>query len=261
MPTHRDPARPDTVRRGAEPPATADLTDLDTQVAALLDHPSTPHGLARTLRAVARELGLVRGHWASRAALPAGRSAETPDKVRIGGGTHRIDGFFDIDVVPPADLVWDVREGIPLQDSTVRELFSEHFLEHLDYPRSAKYFAQEAHRVLARGGRVVTGVPDAAHFLAQYPAPPLQAAETITRWYGNRNCREHITTFLDLINYVFRDQDDDATYHPHYWAYDAEKLVRLFTDAGFSRVEPWAFDPRVATPGREWGSVYVVATK
>jgi SAM-dependent methyltransferase len=230
-------------------------------VTAVLNDPATPHGLARTLRATAKEITLARHHQASQNAYPNGRIDETPTHVQIGGGTHSIEGFFNVDAIPPADLLWDVREGIPLQDATVQVLFSEHFLEHIDYPRSAKDFTREAHRVLAPGGQVITGVPDAAHVLAPYPAPPSEAAEMTARWYANRTCSGDINTYLDLINYVFRDQDDDATYHPHYWAYDAEKLVRLFTDAGFSRVEPWAFDPRVATPGREWGSVYVVATK
>jgi SAM-dependent methyltransferase len=181
--------------------------------------------------------------------------------VQIGGGAHRLDGFFNIDAVPPADLLWDVREGIPLHDSSVRLLFSEHFLEHIDYPRSAKRYAAEAHRVLSPGGQVVTGVPDAAHVLTRYPAPPAQASEMIDRWYANRNCLGDINTYLDLINYVFRDQDDDPTYHPHYWAYDFEKLAQLFTEAGFSRVEPWPFDPKIANPRREWGSVYAVATR
>ena len=83
----------------------------------------------------------------------------------------------------------------------------------------------------------------------------------VERWYANRNCREDINTFLDLVNYVFRDQDDDPTYNPHYWAYDFEKLVQLFTEAGFATVEPWVFDPAVANPRREWGSVYVTAAR
>jgi SAM-dependent methyltransferase len=248
MTTHRDTARPA-------------FDHFGDRIAALLHDPATPHGLARALRTTAKELGLARHHQAGRKAWPDGRIDGTPAKVQIGGGAHRIDGFFNIDAVPPADLLWDVREGIPLHDSTVRFLFSEHFLEHIDYPRSAKHYAREAHRVLSPGGRLVTGVPDAAHVLRQYPAPPGQTTEMIERWYRNRNCRDDVNTFLDLINYVFRDQDDDPRYTPHYWAYDLEKLVQLFTEAGFARVEPWAFDPRIANPKREWGSLYVTATK
>ncbi|WP_042419696.1 class I SAM-dependent methyltransferase [Streptacidiphilus anmyonensis] len=233
---------------------------LGEQIAAVLADPTVGHGLARTLRAAAKEVELSRYHRASQRAYPDGLD-ERPSKVQIGGGSHQLDGFFNIDLVPPADLLWDVREGIPLQSDTVELLFNEHFLEHIDYPRSAKGFAREAHRVLAPGGRIITGVPDAAFVLNGYPAAPKQTAEMVERWYSKRSCRGDINTFLDLINYVLRDQDDDPTYTPHLWAYDFEKLAQLFTEAGFSKVEPWIFDPTLANPKREWASVYVIATK
>ncbi|GFH38816.1 hypothetical protein SCWH03_50770 [Streptomyces pacificus] len=66
---------------------------------------------------------------------------------------------------------------------------------------------------------------------------------------------------LQRHDLAFRDQDDDPTYTPHLWAYDHEKLVQLFTEAGFTTVEPWTFDPTMANPKRRWSSVYVVATK
>ncbi|WP_316527087.1 class I SAM-dependent methyltransferase [Kitasatospora brasiliensis] len=244
------------------------MTPHDQQVIALraeldqaLNSPATTHGLARTLRAAIKEVELHRHHRASVATLPDGVLKPGPTRVQIGGGGHRIDGFFNIDIVPPADLLWDVREGIPLADASTETIFSEHFLEHIDYPRSAKHYAHEAHRILAHGGQLITGVPDAAFVLNQYPAPPNQAAEMIERWYARRQCRGDINTYLDLINYVFRDQDDDPIYNPHYWAYDHEKLAQFFTEAGFKTVKPWTFDPTMANPKRQWASVYVIATK
>ncbi|WP_228718262.1 class I SAM-dependent methyltransferase [Kitasatospora acidiphila] len=237
------------------------MSNLRAQLDQILNSPATTHGLARTLRAAVKEVELHRHHQASVATLPNGLLKPGPAKVQIGGGGHRIDGFFNIDVVPPADLLWDVREGIPLADASAETIFSEHFLEHIDYPRSAKCYAREAHRVLTPGGQLITGVPDAAFVLSQYPAPPDRATEMIERWYANRQCRGDINTYLDLINYVFRDQDDDPTYNPHYWAYDLEKLAQLFSEAGFRTVEPWTFDPATANPKRQWASVYVTATK
>jgi len=234
---------------------------LGEQIASVLADPATTHGLARTLRAAAKEIELHRYHHASRRAWPNGRIDDKPGRVQIGGGGHRIDGFFNIDLVPPADLLWDIREGIPLQNDSTAEIFSEHFLEHIDYPRSAKHYIREAHRVLMPGGRIITGVPDAAFALNQYPGPLGTSDETIERWYAKRDCRDDINTRLDLVNLVFRDQDDDPTYTPHLWAYDHEKLVQLFTESGFTTVEPWTFDPSMANPKRRWGSVYVIATK
>ncbi|MFD7538136.1 class I SAM-dependent methyltransferase [Streptomyces sp. NPDC059819] len=234
---------------------------LGEQIASLLDDPATSHGLARGLRAAAREIELHRYHHTSRRAWPNGRIDDKPAKVQIGGGAHRIDNFFNIDAIPPADLLWDVREGIPLHGNTVQTLFSEHFLEHIDYPRSAKQYAIEAHRVLAPGGQIITGVPDAAFALSRYPGFLDTSAEMIERWYAKRTCLGDINTQLDLVNLVFRDQDDDPKYTQHLWAYDHEKLVQLFTEAGFTTVEPWTFDPTMANPKRRWGSVYVIATK
>ncbi|WP_217201688.1 class I SAM-dependent methyltransferase [Streptomyces buecherae] len=233
---------------------------LGEQIASVLADPAATHGLARTRRAAAKEIELHRYH-SSRRAWPNGRIDEKPAKVQIGGGAHRIDSFFNIDLVPPADLLWDIREGVPLHDDSVEEIFSEHFLEHIDYPRSAKQYVREAHRVLAKAGRIITGVPDAAFALSQHPGPLDTTDETIERWYAKRDCRGDINTRLDLVNLVFRDQDDDPTYTPHLWAYDHEKLVQLFTEAGFTTVEPWTFDLTMANPKRRWGSVYVVATK
>ncbi|ROR37205.1 class I SAM-dependent methyltransferase [Kitasatospora cineracea] len=233
---------------------------LGKQITELLAHPNIGHGLARTLRAAAKEIEVGRYHRATQRAFPNGPD-EQPTKVQIGGGSHQLDGFFNIDLVPPADFLWDVREGIPLETGTVELLFTEHFLEHIDYPRSAKGFAREAFRVLSPGGQIITGVPDAAHVLSRYPAAPVEAEEMIGRWYAKRTCREDINTYLDLINYVFRDQDDDPSYTPHLWAYDAEKLSQLFTEAGFTTIEPWTFDAILANPKREWASVYVIATK
>ncbi|MGW4691754.1 class I SAM-dependent methyltransferase [Kitasatospora cineracea] len=233
---------------------------LGEQIARVLAEPTTGHGLARALRAATKEVELSHYHRATQRAFPDGPE-ERPTKVQIGGGSHQLDGFFNIDLVPPADFLWDVREGIPLSDGTVELLFNEHFLEHIDYPRSAKGFAAESFRVLTPGGRVITGVPDAAHVLNRYPAAPAEADETIRRWYSKRSCRDDINTYLDLVNYVFRDQDDDPNYTPHLWAYDFEKLAQLFTEAGFSTVKPWTFDATLANPKREWASVYVIATK
>lgn len=148
---------------------------------------------------------------------------------------------------------WDVREGIPLHDDTVELIFSEHFLEHIDYPRSVKHYVREAHRVLTQDGKIITGVPDAAFALSQYPGPLNPADEMVERWYAKRDCRRDINTQLDLVNLVFRDQDDDPKYTPHFWAYDYEKLVQLFTEAGFATVEPWTFDAKIAKPKRRWG--------
>lgn len=238
----------------------AEADQIHQQLTRALNTPDITHGLARAFHAALKEIDFYRNHAASRDKI--GGPAGTPRRVQIGGGSHHIDGFFNIDIVPPADLIWDVRESLPLADSSVEFLFSEHFLEHIDYPRSVKHYVTETHRVLQPGGQIVTGVPDVAIVLRGYQQRDDQLyAEMRERWYGRRNCRGDFNTYLDLVNYVFRDQDDDDKYTPHLWAYDHDKLTSLFTDAGFRKVEPWTFDPAIANPEREWASLYVIATK
>ncbi len=241
-------------------PSLADIDQLGRQLTNALNDPGITHGLARAYRAALKEIDLYRNHAASRDEIGALRPS--PRRIQVGGGSHRIGGFFNIDIVPPADLIWDVRESLPLADSSIEFLFSEHFLEHIDYPRSAKRYVAETHRVLQPGGQVVTGVPDAAVVLRGYQQRDEQLfAEMRERWYGRRNCLGDFNTYLDLVNYVLRDQDDDNNYTAHLWGYDLDKLSSLFTDAGFRKAEPWTFDSTMANPEREWASVYVIATK
>ena len=239
----------------------AAVEDFRCLLVKVLDTAGITHGLARALRSVLDELELYRNHLSNQVEASVARTVVHP-RVQIGGGDHQVDGFFNIDIVPPADLVADIREGIPLPDGSVEFLFSEHFVEHIDYPCSVKRFVADTFRVLAPGGQVVTGVPDAEVVLRGYHERDAELFDEIRdRWYGRRDCLGDFNAYIDLVNYVFRDQDDSDKYTPHLWAYDLEKLVSLFTDVGFSRVERWEFDATVANPKREWASLYVIAVK
>ncbi|MGI8310710.1 class I SAM-dependent methyltransferase [Saccharopolyspora hattusasensis] len=239
--------------------AEAKIEEVERVLKGLLHEWNVTHGLARSVRSALKEIELFRNHAESRAANFDGVPVQT--RVQIGGGAHRLPGFFNIDIVPPTDLIWDVREGIPLPSGTTEFVFSEHFLEHIDYPTSVKNYVAEVHRILVEGGQVVTGVPDGDVVLRGYYERDLGLlSEMRERWFGRRD-NFHCDTYIDLVNYVFRDQDDSAKYTPHLWAYDFDKLVSLFEEAGFRHVERWPFDPSIANPDREWASLYVRAIK
>ena len=231
---------------------------LATQVDDVL-RATTTHGLQRVLRSLRREIDMFRAHQAGRADLPEGLTAR---RVQIGGGSRLLTGFINIDIIPPADVIFDVREGLPLPDGGTEFIFAEHFLEHVDYPVSVKRVVAECFRILEPGGRLVIGVPDAAMIIDGYMKGDLALRECMMRgWYAKRDDRAHFNTYLDVVNYVFRDQDDSDRYTPHLWAYDLEKLVSLCAEAGFRKVEPWPHDSAIANPDRAWGSVYTVACK
>lgn len=228
----------------------------------ILSDPTLTHGLARLLRRVLKEVVLYKNHMDGAKKWRNDRLRFGTKKIQIGGGAHLLKGFLNIDIVPPADVVFDVREGLPLPNGCSEFIFSEHFFEHIDYPLSAKKFINECFRVLKKKGRVVIGVPDSELIVNNYVKKDRKFYQKmLDSWYSKRNCLEHFNTYIDLLNYHFRDQDDDGKYNPHFWAYDFGKLESLLKDAGFTKVERWKFDATIANPKREWGSIYIVGTK
>jgi len=234
------------------------ISEIEKYFTGLLSSTQVPHGIQRSLRNFLKEIAIFKVHVNTSGA----RQKVKNSRVQIGGGNHYIKGFLNIDLVLPADMICDVREGIPLKSNSIRFLFSEHFLEHIDYPKSTKRFIKECYRVLEKNGRIVVGVPDSRLAVKAYYNRDKKAINKFIKlWYSKRNCLGHFNTPIDFLNYHFRDQDDDKKYHPHLWAYDEEKLKSLLRDAGFRKIGVWNFDARIANPKRKFGSVYVRGTK
>lgn len=80
-------------------------------------------------------------------------------KIELGGGIRsRGDGFVSYDIDESvADVFCDLREGIPLDDDTVDELYSSHFLEHMVEPYW--FLDKEVCRVCKLGAKVEIRVP------------------------------------------------------------------------------------------------------
>ncbi len=238
------------------------VSKIQTEMKDLLDRHDVTHGLGRGLRLFTKELIFYQNHLEGLKKWKLNKDKFSAEKIQIGGGKHILDGYLNIDISPPADLVCDVREGIPIGDESSNLIFSEHFFEHVDYPKSSKKVISEFFRILKQGGQVILGVPDSKMVIKGYVSKNKEYYyKALDIWYKNRNCLDNLNTYIDLVNYHFRDQDDDMKYSPHYWAYDFEKLESLFKNAGFNKVERWKFDPLIANPKREWGSIYVIATK
>ncbi len=230
----------------------------------LLENKSSTHGLKRALRMLLKEINLYKNHIYGSYVLKniLKKYRVLPKKIQIGGGRHILNGFLNIDINSPADIVFDVREGLPLKSNYAELIFSEHFLEHIDYPVSVKKFIRECYRVLDKNGKLIIGVPDSELLIKNYVKKnKFFWRYIINRWYLKRKCLKHFNTYIDLVNYHFRDQDDDREYNPHYWAYDFEKLKSLFQCAGFNKIKKWKFEPHIANPKRQWASLYVVGVK
>lgn len=76
-------------------------------------------------------------------------------KVDLGGGIFPREGYVTIDK-EDADIIWDLDDGIPLEDNSVGVINASHVIEHLKDPIKTM---KEIHRVLAHGGWAFIEVP------------------------------------------------------------------------------------------------------
>jgi ubiquinone/menaquinone biosynthesis C-methylase UbiE len=86
-------------------------------------------------------------------------------KIDIGCGTNKKNGFKGLDILPlpGVDYIANLEEGLGfLQDNSVDEFFTAHFLEHIN---NFELMMAEIHRTLKPGGICTVFVP---HFSNPY---------------------------------------------------------------------------------------------
>ena len=54
-----------------------------------------------------------------------GKLSSNHDQLQIGGGKHYLPNFINLDLFPPADIIWDCRYGLPFADKSFSFIFSE----------------------------------------------------------------------------------------------------------------------------------------
>jgi predicted SAM-dependent methyltransferase len=181
----------------------------------------------------------------------------------IGCGLNTHAGFINLDYQwrPGVDVCWDIRNGLPFGDGSMRGVFSEHCLEHFS-PPAALALLREIRRVLAPGGTARFVVPDGELYLRTYvrqldgdlsqPFPYQETERQIPHW----------TPMLSVNRIYYQDRESA---HGHHVIYDFQLLAALLMDCGFSTVRRRTFgesdDPLLAvdSPGRRSESLYVEA--
>ncbi len=191
----------------------------------------------RHRRGVARSKGLAR---------------QTGLKLHLGCGNILKDGWVNVDAQPPADLTLDLREPLPLSDDSCSIVYSEHFLEHLEYPEPTRSLLRECHRILEPDGRFSVGVPDTEWPIMEY------AELRSEGYFGFAKERWHpdwCETEMEHLNYHFRQRTE------HKFAYDFKTLESVLRMSGFTSIHAREFDPELDSPDRRLGTLYVDATK
>lgn len=113
-------------------------------------------------------------------------------KIDLGAGDYPKEGFITIDFDGKADIVWDCRDGIPLPDGSVSELYTSHFLEHFE-PTDFHYILMEMWRVCANGALVEIKVPHGdtpqGHLPCHYKRITEDTMHAIHNWFPEENNR------------------------------------------------------------------------
>jgi predicted SAM-dependent methyltransferase len=76
------------------------------------------------------------------------KKTNAPQKINLGSGSFKKEGFLNVDLFPPADLTLALRLGLPFSSESCDFIFSEHCLEHFGYPNPILNIFKDCFRIL-----------------------------------------------------------------------------------------------------------------
>lgn len=87
-------------------------------------------------------------------------------KVELGC-PERKEGWTTIDVRGNPDIIYDLSEGIPLEDNSCSEVRAFHLIEHIHWKKTYK-FLSEVYRILKPDGKFLVSFPDLKRIFLDY---------------------------------------------------------------------------------------------
>ena len=179
--------------------------------------------------------------------------------LNVGAGGCGLPDWVNIDVTPGphTTVLLDIRKRLPFADGSVRRLFTEHTIEHLDFGGDIPQLFSEFHRIMAPGGVLRIIVPDAGRFALAYAAKD-RAEWTKLGWDA---FPDDIHSPMHAVNHIFHQAGE------HLFGYDFETLDFMLRKAGFATVQQQPYgisvDPVLAIdqPHYKDYSLYVDAVR
>lgn len=147
-----------------------------------------------------------------------------PDRLNLGGGDLRIDGFATVDLRPEcADVVCDVTNLHLWEDGSVAEIVALDLLEHFPAARTAAILA-EWRRVLRPGGTLRIKVPNL-----------LWLSRALVAYDEAR----HHTAVDAIIRNIYGGHrwGEDGCLDAHHTGWTPATILATLVDAGFDVIE------------------------
>jgi len=142
------------------------------------------------------------------------------DKLHLGCGPRHFAGWANIDLEYSGSLLWDLTRPLPLHASTIRYVYTEHFIEHVPREIALKIFTNMK-KALRPGAVMRISTPDLKHLAEIYltgKVPDLSSVHS----YPETSCV--------MLNQAVRDWG-------HTFIYDEQELRRLLGQAGFHDIK------------------------
>lgn len=171
--------------------------------------------------------------------------------LEIGSGNKKgKNGWTTVDLHYGADIVHDLKKGIPLPEASVDEIYASHVLEHISF-KDLIALLEDIYRVLKHNGKFSVCVPDASLYIESYVAKKFFMPE-VERY---QPALVDTGSLMDQIQYIaYMDQE-------HKYLFDKQNLVNTLKKVPFKKVELRTFDESIDMKSRDFESIYAIAIK
>ena len=153
-------------------------------------------------------------------------------KLHIGCGGMILKNWLNTDLDPSDNQLFiDARKKLPFDDSTFDYLFSEHLIEHLEYPEGVDFFL-ECFRIIKPCGVIRIATPDLRFLIELYNAEKNELQEHYIAWAIHSFLPDvGVPQDTQVINNFFRNWG-------HKFIYDFKTLQATMQRAGFINITP-----------------------
>lgn len=149
-----------------------------------------------------------------------------------------------------ADIIHDLRKGIPLPDNSVNQIYASHFFEHIEF-KDLIVLLNEIYRVLKKDGNLSVCVPDSSLYIKSY----LEGKNFFAKEKAYQPAVIDTGSLMDQVNYIaYMDQH-------HKFMFDKENLINVLKKINFKTVNLRDFDESLDMKSRDFNSIYAIAIK